>query len=89
MLKECSKMVKFDHPNVLNLIGVCVDGGPAPFIIMPFMANGSLLGYIKKNRQQLVLSQDSSDNENVGVKSVSYDGDFNTGMCRLVAFASN
>ena len=61
-------MVEFDHPNVLNLIGVCLDGGPAPFIIMPFLANGSLLAYIKKNRQELVLSQDSSDNENVCLK---------------------
>ena len=84
-------MVKFDHPNVLNLIGVCLDGGPAPFIIMPFMANGSLLTYIKKNRQELVVSQDCKDNENVGVNSVSYDGrmDFNTVMCRFVVFASD
>ena len=67
MLKECSKMVKFDHPNVLKLIGVCLDGGPAPFIIMPFMANGSLLTYLKKNRQELVFSQDSKDNVNVCV----------------------
>ena len=74
MLKECSKMVKFDHPNVLNLIGVCLDGGPAPFIIMPFMANGSLLAYIKKNRQELVLPQDCKDNENVGISHVSCDG---------------
>ena len=59
-------MVKFDHPNVLNLIGICLDGGPAPFIIMPFMANGSLLAYIKRNRPALVLSQDSNDNGNVG-----------------------
>ena len=73
MLKECSKMVKFDHPNVLSLIGVCLDGGPAPFIIMPFMANGSLLAYIKKNRQELVLSQDSEDIENVHVNGVCCD----------------
>ena len=63
-------MVKFDHPNVLKLIGVCLDGGPAPFIIMPFMANGSLLTYLKKNRQELVFSQDSKDNVNVCVNSV-------------------
>ncbi len=35
-------MYKFDHPNVLKLSGVCLDGGPAPYIIMPLMANGSL-----------------------------------------------
>ncbi len=59
MLKECDKMKDFDHPNVLTLKGVCLDGGPAPFIIMPFMANGSLLGYLKDNRKTLVLDPDT------------------------------
>ena len=53
--KECTKMSEFDHPNVLTLIGVCLDGGPAPYIIMPFMEKGSLLSYLKKNRENLVL----------------------------------
>ena len=53
--KECVKMSEFDHPNVLMLIGVCLDGGPAPYIIMPFMENGSLLSYLKKERENLVL----------------------------------
>ena len=48
-------MYEFDHPNVLKLIGVCLDGGPAPFIIMPFMAHGSLLSYLRKERKELVL----------------------------------
>ena len=66
MLKESSKMYKFDHPNVLTLTGVCVDGGPAPFIIMPFMANGSLLAYLKKNRMSLIVSfGDSNEAEEV------------------------
>ena len=26
--KECAKMSEFDHPNVLTLIGMCLDGGP-------------------------------------------------------------
>ena len=49
-------MHKFDHPNVLTLRGVCLDGGPAPYIIMPFMANGSLLAYLRKNRGTLTVS---------------------------------
>lgn len=65
MLKECSKVVKFDHPNVLTLIGVCLDGGPAPFIIMPFMTNGSLLTYLKNNRESLIVSHENEDDENV------------------------
>ena len=56
MLKECSKMYVFDHPNVLPLTGVCLDGGSAPFIIMPFMANGCLLAYLKKNRESLLVT---------------------------------
>ena len=64
MLKECSKMAKFDHANVLTLRGVCLDGGPAPYIIMPFMANGSLLSYLKKNRKSLIVPADS-DTEDV------------------------
>ena len=49
-------MSEFDHPNVLTLKGVCLDGGPAPYIVMPFMFNGSLLAYLKKERDNLVLS---------------------------------
>ena len=63
MLKECSRMSKFEHPNVLTLRGVCLDGGPAPFIIMPFMANGSLLVYLKRNREALTVSQDDDEDE--------------------------
>ena len=55
LLMECAKMQKFDHPNVLKLIGVCLDGGPAPYIVMPFMANGSLLSYLKKQRDNLIV----------------------------------
>ena len=60
-------MCEFDHPNVLTLNGVCLDGGPAPFIIMPFMTNGSLLAYLRKNRATLVIDsgnrQPEDDNE--------------------------
>ncbi len=55
LLKECAKMQELDHPNILPLRGVCLDGGPAPYIIMPFMANGSLLGHLRENGESLVL----------------------------------
>ena len=61
LLKECVKMQEFDHPNVLKLLGVCLDGGPAPYIIMPFMANGSLHSYLKQERQNLVLDKSYAD----------------------------
>ena len=55
MMSESVKMKRFDHPNVISLIGVCIDAGPAPYIIMPFMDNGSLLSYLKKHRTELLL----------------------------------
>ena len=56
-------MYNFEHPHVLAIIGVCVDAGPAPYIVMPFMANGSLLAYIKKEKMNLVVPIDSDDHE--------------------------
>ena len=61
IIQESAKMSQFDHPNVLSQIGVCVDLGPAPYIIMPFMAKGSLLAYLVNERHNLTLS-DSVDN---------------------------
>ena len=61
MLKECAKMQELDHPNVLPLRGVCLDGGPAPYIIMPFMTNGSLLSHLKENRKTLVIDPESDN----------------------------
>lgn len=58
-------MYKFDHPNVLKLLGVCLDGGPAPYIIMPFMANGSLSAYLKKERQSLCAPESEEDEADV------------------------
>ncbi len=61
LLKECTKMKAFDHPNVLELRGVCLDGGPAPYIIMPFMSNGSLQSHLKENRASLVVDSSSTE----------------------------
>ena len=61
-------MATFDHPNVLTLIGVCLDGGPAPYIVMPFMFNGSLQSHLRKERKNLVLP---SDQELLDIDTVS------------------
>ena len=65
MLQECSKMCDLDHPNVLSLTGVCLDGGSAPYIIMPFMTNGSLLSYLKKRKNELVVPSGSEQEVSV------------------------
>ena len=64
-MKECAKMHAFNHPNVLTLSGVCLDGGPAPYIIMPYMANGSLLSHLKEERGKLVLDPANSHQDDV------------------------
>ena len=55
MMAESVKMAKFNHLNVMKLIGVCIDKGASPYIVMPYMAYGSLLYYLKKQRVELTL----------------------------------
>ena len=62
-VEESLKMSRFKHSHVMGLIGVCLDAGSAPFIIMPFMANGSLLKYLKRERDNLVLSEEKDLDE--------------------------
>ena len=58
-------MWKFNHPNVMTLIGICIDGGPTPYIVMPFIDNGSLYSYLKKERSKFVIPA-HADNDLVG-----------------------
>ena len=60
------KMKQFNHPNVMNLIGVCLNAGPAPYIVMPFMANGSLLSYLREKRPNLILDE-TADEDSVSI----------------------
>ena len=59
MMDEVLKMQSFNHPHVMTLIGVCLDAGPGLALVMPYMANGSLLAYLKKERSNLDLSDDA------------------------------
>ena len=73
-VEESLKMGRFKHAHVMGLIGVCLDAGSAPYIIMPYMANGSLLKYLKRERKNIVLSEEADEDE---VKSLCTDyGEF-------------
>ena len=37
LLVESLKMKRLNHSNVMTLEGVCLDAGPAPFIVLPYM----------------------------------------------------
>ena len=62
-IEESLKMSRFKHAHVMGLIGLCLDGGPAPLIIMPFMANGSLLKYLKMERDNLIVTDENDEDE--------------------------
>ncbi len=72
IIGESVKMMSFNHPHILGLLGICVDAGPAPYIVMPFMANGSLLSYLRKNRDTLVVSTEETDTEKVCYMYIYY-----------------
>jgi len=54
-----------DHPNVMPLLGVCFNSGfpdaeSVPCLVMPYMANGSLLAYLRKAKKILLLPKDAT-----------------------------
>ena len=62
LTKEISTMLSFEHPNVMSLVGVCLDG-EMPLLIMPFMSNGSVLEYVRNHKQELLLTSEATDEE--------------------------
>ena len=62
-VEESLKMSRFKHAHVMGLVGVCLDSGNAPLIIMPYMANGSLLKYLKRERESLIVSEENDEDE--------------------------
>ena len=63
IMEESLKMKNFNHRHVMNLIGLCLNAGPAPYIVMPYMANGSLLHYLRRERNSLVLKDDADEDQ--------------------------
>ena len=45
-------MLSFSHPNIISLIGMCLDG-ELPLLIMPLMMNGTVLDHVKQKRETL------------------------------------
>ena len=62
-------MSELSHPNIMSVVGVCVDSSQGPSIVMPYMANGSLLDYLKRERKSLYLDFDA-ESDTVSVTSI-------------------
>ena len=52
LVEESTIMKTFDHPNVLPLLGVCIDYDDEDIlkIVIPFMVNGDLKTFLKGSR---------------------------------------
>ncbi|XP_062319019.1 tyrosine-protein kinase Mer isoform X1 [Osmerus eperlanus] len=53
-LNEAACMKDFHHPNVIRLLGVCLETGPAhsprPMVILPYMTHGDLHSFLLRSR---------------------------------------
>ncbi|XP_061415388.1 tyrosine-protein kinase receptor UFO-like [Lethenteron reissneri] len=54
-LSEAVRMMEFDHPNVIRLLGVCMSVDeqrrlPRPMVVLPFMRHGDLHSYLLRSR---------------------------------------
>ena len=49
-LKEAFVMKNFKHVNVMTLVGVCLDAGDMPLVVMPYMKHGDLLAYLQEEK---------------------------------------
>ncbi|XP_063987562.1 tyrosine-protein kinase Fer isoform X2 [Diachasmimorpha longicaudata] len=64
-LQEGRILKQYDHPNIVKLIGICVQKQPI-MIVMELVAGGSLLTYLRKNastmsqREQLRMCKDAA-----------------------------
>ncbi|NXS47233.1 MERTK kinase, partial [Balaeniceps rex] len=56
-LSEAACMKDFDHPNVIKLLGVCIELSsqqvPKPMVILPFMKYGDLHSFLLRSRLQV------------------------------------
>ena len=52
-IKECIIAKRFNHPNILNLIGVSYKEGES-LMILPFMCNGDVKSFVKSKRGDIL-----------------------------------
>lgn len=52
-LMEAAIMAKFNHPNIVHLIGVCFDRHPR-FIVLELLAGGDLKNFLREGRNKPV-----------------------------------
>lgn len=57
-LSEAATMLKFDHPNILKLEGVCFDTeNGLPVIVLPLMVNRDLKSFLVSKRNNVTADE--------------------------------
>ncbi|ODM95791.1 Proto-oncogene tyrosine-protein kinase ROS [Orchesella cincta] len=51
-IQEAKLMVQFQHPHIIQLLGICVDTDPC-FLLLELMSGGDLLSYLRSHRPNL------------------------------------
>jgi len=54
-LREGVMMRAFNHKNVLKIYGVCTAPGEYPIIVLPYMENGDLRGFLRDSENELTV----------------------------------
>ena len=55
LMEECNIAKKFDHPNVLSLLGISFTPEEnKPLMVMPYMHHGDVKSYLKSKRGGLI-----------------------------------
>ncbi|XP_065907462.1 uncharacterized protein [Dysidea avara] len=50
-LKEIVVMAQFMHPNIVRVFGSVDQGGPCPWLVLEYLANGDLKAFLKHNHR--------------------------------------
>ncbi|XP_019850846.1 PREDICTED: fibroblast growth factor receptor 4-like [Amphimedon queenslandica] len=69
LIFESLVMQDLDHPNVMGLIGLCLDAGPSPLVVLPYMEGGNLLKHLVRNRESLLIDETTGEDEINQVRS--------------------
>jgi serine/threonine protein kinase len=56
-IREGIMLKDYKHERILTPIGISIDENKLPMIVLPFMANGDLLKYLRKRNNSLTIQK--------------------------------
>ncbi|KAK6175676.1 hypothetical protein SNE40_014078 [Patella caerulea] len=56
-VEEALMMKDFDHPNVLQLLGISLNKDSSPLVVLPFMGNGDLLSFVANEEKEVSVDE--------------------------------